>query len=319
MRTVRPTLSRFAALLGSTLLAGGASALYIYVPNVLVVSSGEDADSVLSEFEARYDVTFGVTAADDPLYADRPDLKRVDRVTKVMERHWQRLDAECDANAVFALMYLVTTYNIRNHTRDGYFADNDYLAVITVSFAKLYLDAYEAWKAGDRANVPLGWQEAFDHATSHQSSIVEDEFLGMNAHINYDLSVAIASLGSTAPDGTSRKPDMDRVNHVLMDATDDVGWYIAHYYGPAPPSTEPDWGHNEAYTGGEEALIEAIGAWREHAWHNAVAIETMPDATTREAHDASMQEYSWTVAQGLQSPKLQDPWPARLAYCEASA
>jgi len=299
-----------AAFLGNAMPAAG---LYVYIPNLLVVSSAGDADQVLTNLEIQY----GVTAAPDPLAASRPDLARLNREARIMEKHWQQLEAQCDANAVFALMYLTTTYGIRYHIQNHYFADNDYLSIITVSFANMYLHAYDRWLAGDRANAPKAWLEAFDYATSGQSSVMEDEFLGMNAHINYDLAVAIAGLGVNAPDGSSRKPDMDRVNHVLADVTDEVGYDIARYYGPSPPTGPgPNRGEGNNLSPDSQAALEVVFGWREHAWNNALAISTMPDPTTRALHDATMQQDSWTIAQGFHSPKLTSPAPERLAYCQ---
>jgi hypothetical protein len=283
----------------------------VYLPNVLVIRTGQDADNMLSQME----ISLGVTPSTDPTWANRPDLERLDRTAKVMEKHWQRLDKACDPNAVFALMYLWTTYGVRAHTRDGYFADNEYLSIITVSFANMYLGAYENWKAGHPELAPIAWRDAFDYAKSGQSSILEDEFLGMNAHINYDLAVAIASLGTTGPDGTTRKVDMDRINHVLADVSDEVNYVIPLYYGPTRPTTEPNWG--EGHDASAEAVLEPIMLWREHAWNNAVVLESDTQAT-RASHDASMQSASHTVALGLQSPKASSPAAERLAYCMAN-
>lgn len=285
--------------------------LYAYVPNFLVVKSGSDADHFLDDLE----VAFGVQRSTDPLAASRPDLARLDREVRVMEKHWQLLESRCDPNAVFALMYLTTTYGIRRNIQERTFDDNDYLSIITVSFAKMYLDAYQAWKAGHPELAPAPWREAFTWAASGQSSITEDEFGGMNAHINYDLTNAIAGLGTRAPDGTSRKPDMDRVNLVLADVYDDVQYNIALYYGPSPPTAQPNWGdgHNSTV----EAVEEPMFAWREHAWHNAETLESMPDAASRAAFDAEMQAYSGGIAKGLQAPDPTTSAAARLAYCQA--
>lgn len=311
VKNLRISLIVVLGALGVLALASPTNALYLYIPDVFVVSSGPEADSFLTELE----LSLGVQPAEDPAWADRPDLKRLARLERSFTKFWLDLDAQCDPKAVFALMYLTTTHGIVNHTKDGYFADNDYLAVITVLFAQLYFKAYNDYYGGHAERTPKPWAEAFAWADSDQSSITQDEFLGMNAHINYDLRVAIAALGTSAPDGTSRKPDMDRVNHVLKDVTDDVGYMIAKYYGPTPPTAQPNWGegHDPLVT---PALLEPIEAWREDAWNNAVLIETMPTAELRAAHDASMQDYAWSVAQGLQTPN--DPATAsqRVAYCQ---
>lgn len=305
-----------ATLVGVALIswsAGGAGAVVVYLPDLLVVDTGDEADQWLTETE----VSLGIQAADDPAPSENPALNRVERTERIMETHWRHLEQACDPNAVFALMYLVTTYNVRAHIEQGYFANNTYLSLITVAFAQLYLEAYDAWERGELDEVPPAWQEAFDWAASGQSSITEDQFLGMNAHINYDLSIAIAALGTEEPDGTSRKAEMDRINHVLADATDDVGYWLAAFYGPEPPSEGYTKAHTQATDLSEETLIlEPIYIWREEAWQNAKALEEAPDATSRQLVDTAMRERSWTIAQGFQTPKLLDPAPERLAYCQ---
>jgi hypothetical protein len=294
--------------------SGSVAGLYVYVPNLLLVTSASEADDTLTSLE----ISQGVTPATDPTWAARPDLKRLDRTAAVMAKHWQKLEAKCDPNAVFALMYLQTTYGVRQHIREGYFADNEYLSIITVSFAKLYLDAYGNWLKGDRSKVQKGWLEAFDYAKSGQSSILEDEFLGMNAHINYDLSIAEASLGTQARDGTSRKPDMDRINHVLADVYDEVQYYEYMYYGPAtpgaapPPTPPPGHGYDPSVLIVEQPIYD----WREAAWTNAGFIETLPTPELRAAHDGAMQDHAWTVAQGFHSPKAGPTAPDRVLYCQ---
>lgn len=312
VKNLRISLVVVLGALGVLALASPTNALYLYVPDVLVISSGQDADLFLTDLEA----SLGVQPSDDPDLVDKPELKRVVRLERAFTKFWLDLDSRCDPDAVFALMYLTTTHGIVNHTKAGYFADNDYLATITVLFAQLYFSSYNHYHHGHPEHAAKAWSEAFRYADTYQSSIVEDEFLGMNAHINYDLRVAIAALGTTAPDGTSRKGDMDRVNHVLKDVTDDVGYMLAKYYGPSPPTSQPNWGEGHGLDA--VVLLEPIGAWREDAWNQAVLIESMPTAEARAVHDASMQDYSWTVAQGFQSPKLESPWPARLAYCQAN-
>lgn len=65
---------------------------------------------------------------------------------------------------VFALMYLTATYDVRDHIREEYFAENEYLSVITVRFAKLYFQAYDAWKAGRKATCPSRGTSSHDQS-----------------------------------------------------------------------------------------------------------------------------------------------------------
>ena len=176
--------------------------VYVYVPGLVTVQTEGSVEQWLANAEAAVGVE-SQSASDDPLYADKPNLKYVDRAARVMQRHWERLDAACDPDAVFALMYLETTYTVRDHIAAGFFDDNEQLAIVTVAFLQLYFDAYHAWHSGDVAGTPLPWQEAFSGAEEHRTSTLEDEFLGINGHVNYDLAIAMWQTGIDE----SRKPD----------------------------------------------------------------------------------------------------------------
>jgi hypothetical protein len=312
----RTALAALAVAAAGLVVAPGGASLYVYIPDVLVIRTPAEADAWLTDAE----ISLGVQPSSDPIYATHPELKRLDRTAKIMTKHWAQLDGACDGNAVFALLYLTMTWSVREHVLQGYFDDNDYLATITTVFASLYLDAWNHWKAGDVAHVQKGWQEAFRAGSGLHTSVLQDEFLGINAHVNYDLGVAIATLGTTDANGHSRKPDMDRINHVLADDSDDAAYYLALYDGPTPPSP-PTYSKTHTSRAGDTATwltIEPIAGWREGSWANALAIEGLPTPEARAAHDAAMQDYAWSVAQGFQTPNSPDPAPARLAYCQAN-
>ena len=56
--------------------------------------------------------------------------------------------------------------------------------------------------------------------------------LGINAHIQRDLPFVLAGIGLVKPDGSSRKPDHDRVNVFLNRVTDDLYAEIARRFDP---------------------------------------------------------------------------------------
>ncbi|HLE98103.1 MAG TPA: DUF5995 family protein [Candidatus Thermoplasmatota archaeon] len=281
--------------------------VYVYVPGLVTVQTEGSAEQWLANAEAAVGVE-SQSASDDPLYADKPNLKYVDRAARVMQRHWERLDAACDPDAVFALMYLETTYTVRDHIAAGFFDDNEQLAIVTVAFLQLYFDAYHAWHAGDVAGTPLPWQEAFSGAEEHRTSTLEDEFLGINGHVNYDLAIAMWQTGIDE----SRKPDHDRINRVLLAAAPRVGARENAEYGLAETSSSGD--PNDPFT---HTVLWPVYDWRELAWHNAMALTNAQTDAERAAIDAEMQTHGFTVAQGLQTPKAPGDWEARLALCEA--
>ena len=96
--------------------------------------------------------------------------------------------------------------------------------------------------------------------------------LGINAHVQRDLPFALAAIGLVKPDGSSRKPDHDRVNEFLNRVTDDLYAEIARRFDPTIDDTDLPG------TADDAALFQIIPTWREIAWRNA---ERLVSATLR--------------------------------------
>ena len=101
-----------------------------------------------------------------------------------------------------------------------------------VLFARYYFAAHDAWTAGRTASVPPAWRVAFDAARDRAVSANGNLLLGINAHVQRDLPFVLYSVGLVKPDGTSRKPDHDRVNQILNRVTDDVIAEVARRFDP---------------------------------------------------------------------------------------
>jgi hypothetical protein len=195
----------------------------------------------------------------------RATLRCVRHVIRRMTVRWRPLDRRCDHRAVFALTYLRTTEafyrTIKRNRR--YFKDFNYIVLEDVLFAVYYFTAYDRYVRG-RGFVPDAWRIAFDAAASGDYNAGQDVLLGMNAHIQRDLPYVLARLGLRGPDGTSRKPDHDKVNRILTRVLDPVQREMARRYDrfmsfsdakPAPAD--------------ELSALELLKSWREGAWRNA--------------------------------------------------
>jgi hypothetical protein len=133
-------------------------------------------------------------------------------VVAEMRRRYQPLAAACDHDAPFALMYLRVTQAV-GRAETG-FDDRRYLARLDSLFAGLYFQAFDAWRAGRRTEVPLAWQIAFEAADRGRASGLGDLLLGMNAHISRDLPFAVATLGLGSGPAAARR-SFEQVNTVL--------------------------------------------------------------------------------------------------------
>lgn len=119
---------------------------------------------------------------------------------------------------LFAYIYRRTTFEIASEIALGHFEDNQRLEAFDVAFAKLYLDAYSAYKKDQ--NVSAAWAYAFDHVDD-PLTIVQHIMLGMNAHVNLDLAVATAK---TMSDGEIHdiENDFNKVNDTLFQITNEL-------------------------------------------------------------------------------------------------
>jgi Family of unknown function (DUF5995) len=238
----------------------------------------------------------------------------VKRTLQNMERRYTPLADACDHNAVFALAYLRTTEEYqRTAATSGALDDPAFVNHEDAVFAQFYFTAYDAWAAGNRSEVPAAWQIAFDAAKKRQVSGSGNIMLGMNAHVNRDLPFVLAGIGLVKPDGTSRKPDHDRINAMLNRV---VGPLLAEESARFDPTIDDiDSPYHLSYT----ALMQILVSWRETAWRNAERLVAAPDAAARAAVAADIENYAASTARSIVLSYQYNPpvttSAARDAYC----
>lgn len=151
-------------------------------------------------------------------------------VVAAMTRRYRPLAAACNHDAAFALMYLRVTEAVGRV--EPSFAARRYLARLDARFAKLYFDAYDNWRAGRRAAVPLAWQIAFEAAARGRVTGVGDLLLGMNAHISADLPFAVQAVGSGGVGNAADRRSFEQVNTVLKRVAKPMLGEESHRFDP---------------------------------------------------------------------------------------
>jgi hypothetical protein len=193
-------------------------------------------------------------------------------VISQLQARFGPLGRACDHNALFGLTYLrtVETYEWAAN-QPGFFNDVAHVNHEDALFAQYYFSAYDAWAAGRRGEAPGAWLAAFDAGRDRRLNGAGDVLLGMNAHISHDLPFVLASIGLTRPDGTSRKPDHDKMNEVLARVVDPLLVELATRFDPfgVPTGLSPQF------------IKGLIANWREAAWQNAERLVAAPDAAAR--------------------------------------
>lgn len=259
----------------------------------------------------------------EPLDPDSPNDCRagrpqcVDVIVREMDRRLDDLAAACHHDAVFGLAYLRTTEEFRRTIQDPeFFDDTRYVTAEDAVFARLYFEAYDAWSRGEIADVPPAWRVAFDAAAQRRVSGSGNLLLGMSAHVNRDLPFTLAALGLRASDGSSRKPDHDRVNIFLNRVVDPLIAEEAARFDPTMDDAATPYGLTWT------ALMQLLVSWRETAWRNAERLASAPDVRTRAQVAQDIETYAATVAEGIVAASAYTPpvttSAARDAYCSVN-
>lgn len=205
-------------------------------------------------------------------------IQCVDAVIREMDRRVRPLEDACDHNVMFGLMYLRTTEEYRRSaTQPGFFSDPAFINHQDAVFARYYFDAWDAYRSGDLARTSRSWQIAFQAADQKRVSGMGNMLLGMSAHVNRDLPMVLADIGLVKPDGSSRKPDHDKVNQFLNLVMEPLIDEAAARFDPTVDDTQID-----GTTIDETAMLQMLVGWREQAWRNAEALVNAPTPAARQ-------------------------------------
>lgn len=260
----------------------------------------------------------GIAFPYDPLSSDDCSAGRiqcVDKTIREMTRRFDPLASTCDHNAVFALTYLRVTEEYRRTVEGPFFDDTSFVNYEDGVFARYYFAAFDAWADGRIEQVPPAWRIAFDVARSRGVSATGDMLLGINAHVQRDLPLVLYAIGLVRSDGTTRKPDHDRVNVILNRVADDIIAEIARRFDPAVDDA------NLPTTLDDATLFQTLVAWRERAWRNAEQLAAAPSPEARELvvaeieNDAAMEARAIVAATSY--PPLAGGTVARENFCAA--
>lgn len=91
----------------------------------------------------------------------------------------------------FAALYHKVTVRVKEGIALGEFQDGPRMEKLDVLFANRYIAAYDAWTTGAKTTVSQSWQVAFQQLEKGGVLVLQHLLLGMNAHINLDLGVAV--------------------------------------------------------------------------------------------------------------------------------
>jgi len=119
--------------------------------------------------------------------------------------------------AAFNSLYFTITDRVAGALKGPEVHDADFLELLDIEFAKRYIEALRLWGEEDLA-TPDAWEVLFRRAQDQKVSKLAAAMLGVNAHINHDLALAlIATWEKTGAPGDDDEihPDYLLVNKIF--------------------------------------------------------------------------------------------------------
>ena len=126
-----------------------------------------------------------------------------------------------DGLACFNRMYLEVTSQVNSELGQGFYADTAFMTRLDVTFANLYFAAADVAgnpAAGKPEAVPLVWRPLVERRAVAGIEEIQFALAGMNAHINYDLPVAMVATCTdlaTSPEADPHLADYQKVDQLL--------------------------------------------------------------------------------------------------------
>jgi hypothetical protein len=171
--------------------------------------------------------------------------------------------------AFFPILYKKVTERIKLGVAQKEFEDNPRMERLDVIFANRYLKAYFQYKEGTKPS--LSWENAFEAAKNKKLLIIQHLLLGINAHINLDLGIAVSETVGAQEDLESIHNDFNKINEILANMVDGVQQKIGR--------VSPFFYVLDKVADGKEDLIAtfSINIARDEAWIFANEYHTTSD------------------------------------------
>lgn len=178
------------------------------------------------------------------------------------------LESADDRRAIFLSIYARMTGAVAERVSDGEFRDPEWVGEYLVAFANLYRGAVYDYERGALAALPDPWQIAFETADRGDALVVQDALLGVNAHINYDLALAVDEAG-VRRDRETKYADHAAVTDVIASIVDEAQASLAARDAEGLAAVDEALGRLD-----ERLTVFTIDECRDSAWRTATALNS---------------------------------------------
>lgn len=171
-----------------------------------------------------------------------------------------------DRRHIFLQCYTLMSQNMYSAIGTKHFKDPQWVSNLLVRFSEYYFDALDLYQA-EHPEVPQVWKQAHDATKNPETHVLQNLLLGINAHINYDLPLALYDCLETEwpncdrPKKILRKEDHQLVNQIISASIDEVQETIIKPISPSLAIIDNILGPID-----EWILSRLISSWRTDVW-----------------------------------------------------
>ncbi len=204
-----------------------------------------------------------------------------------------------DLRGVFTTAYLNITQSIGAAIEEDSFEDTLWSQNYLICFANLYRKAILNYEKDNVELVPKSWRCAFDLAKNQDGYVIQHLLLGINAHINHDLALALYKV-KIDPNRVDKYKDHTDINVILEKATDGLKQSVSEKYAPILKRIDRGLG-----TIDDEITDFSIPKAREHAWSMAIALTSAQTEIEKKILQKSLDEQAGVLARLILASSLQ--------------
>ncbi len=200
-----------------------------------------------------------------------------------------------DRRAVFLTVYARVTGKVATGIEHGEFEKPAWVANYLVTFANFYRKALLDFETGDYESLSDAWR-LFFRATAADALVIQCAVLGINAHVNYDLALALRAVGIDG-DRAAKYRDHRRINEILWRLVDETLDRLAETYAPGLATVA-----DVAGRFGEWIWFLGLAVGREGAWWIAVILTELRWGFLQRTVRWTMGRFSTAVAYAVLGP-----------------
>lgn len=214
-----------------------------------------------------------------------------------------KIIAQCEKEGsrqgYFAVLYRQMTEAVHKGISDQIFENGSRMEKLDVIFAKRYINAWYCYR--NASPCSLSWRTAFDACEKNNLTVVQHLVLGINTHINLDLSIAAAE---TAPgqDIFGMRTDYDRINDIIANAANSLQIKLEKIWWPMKLLVRISNNRHKAVI--NFSILKA----RQTAWASAAAM-ALTEGPAEKNYISGLDNTVVAVANGIINPGI---WAASL-------